>query len=93
MLDAAYYFCNFSVSLKLLQNKKCSNEWREKPQSGRRFSQHIINKEIHKEYIKKSDKTLKKKFKNVIEDFPGGPVGKTPCSQCSGPVFDPWWGN
>ena len=26
-------------------------------------------------------------------DFPGGPVGKTPCSQCRGPGFDPWSGN
>ena len=25
-------------------------------------------------------------------DFPGGPVGKTPCSQCRGPWFDPWLG-
>ena len=27
------------------------------------------------------------------EDFPGGPVAKTPCSQCRGPGFDPWLGN
>ena len=26
-------------------------------------------------------------------DFPGGPVGKTPCSQCRGPGFYPWLGN
>ena len=26
------------------------------------------------------------------QDFPGGPVGKTPCSQCRGPRFDPWSG-
>ena len=26
-------------------------------------------------------------------DFPGGPVGKTPCSQCRGLGFDPWLGN
>ena len=26
-------------------------------------------------------------------DFPGGPVGKAPCSQCRGPRFDPWSGN
>ena len=26
-------------------------------------------------------------------DFPGGPVVKTPCSQCRGPRFDPWSGN
>ena len=25
-------------------------------------------------------------------DFPGGPVVKTPCSQCRGPGFDPWSG-
>ena len=34
---------------------------------------------------------LKTKF--VTGDFPGGPVGKTPCSQCRGPGFDPWSGN
>ena len=26
-------------------------------------------------------------------DFPGGPVVKTPYSQCRGPGFDPWSGN
>ena len=26
-------------------------------------------------------------------DFPGGPVVKTPHSQCRGPRFDPWSGN
>ena len=26
-------------------------------------------------------------------DFPGGPVVKTPHSQCRGPGFDPWSGN
>ena len=25
-------------------------------------------------------------------DFPGGPVAKTPHSQCRGPGFDPWSG-
>ena len=27
------------------------------------------------------------------QDFPGGPVAKTPCSQCRGDGFDPWSGN
>ena len=27
------------------------------------------------------------------EDFPGGPVAKTLCSQCRGTRFDPWSGN
>ena len=26
-------------------------------------------------------------------DFPGGPVAKTPGSQCRAPRFDPWSGN
>ena len=26
-------------------------------------------------------------------DFPGGPVARTPCSQCRGPGLDPWSGN
>ena len=33
-------------------------------------------------------------FKNLKKgDFPGGPVGKTLCSQGRGPGFDPWSGN
>ena len=26
----------------------------------------------------------------LLRDFLGGPVAKTPCSQCRGPRFDPW---
>ena len=29
----------------------------------------------------------------VHGDFPGGPVAKTPSSQCRGPGFNPWSGN
>ena len=29
----------------------------------------------------------------TLGDVPGGPVAKTPCSQCRGPGFDPWSGN
>ena len=38
---------------------------------------------------------LKSNIKILInlKDFPGGPVVKTPCSQCRGPGFDPWSGN
>ena len=28
-----------------------------------------------------------------VQDFPGGPVAKTLCSQCWGPGFNPWSGN
>lgn len=28
-----------------------------------------------------------------IGDFPGGPVAKTPCSECRGPGFHSWLGN
>ena len=31
--------------------------------------------------------------KSVFRDVPGGPVAKTPSSQCRGPMFDPWSGN
>ena len=31
-------------------------------------------------------------FKILNRDFPGGPVAKTPCSQCRGPGLDPWSG-
>ena len=30
---------------------------------------------------------------SAIRDFPGGPVAKSPSSQCRGPGFDPWSGN
>ena len=30
---------------------------------------------------------------NILQDFPGCPVAKTPRSQCRGPGFDPWSGN
>ena len=29
----------------------------------------------------------------TVGDFPGGPVAKTPCSQCRAPRFKPWSGN
>ena len=34
-----------------------------------------------------------KDSRSVYQDFSGGPVGKTPHSQCRGPRFDPWSGN
>ena len=32
-------------------------------------------------------------MKNLSRDFPGGPVVKTPHSQCRGDGFSPWLGN
>ena len=32
-------------------------------------------------------------YKDAAWDFSGGPVIKTPCSQCRGHGFDPWSGN
>ena len=32
-------------------------------------------------------------FKIELRDFPGGPLDKTPSSQCRGPGCDPWSGN
>ena len=32
-------------------------------------------------------------YKNLMGDFPGGPVAKTSCSQCREPRFNPWSGN
>lgn len=31
--------------------------------------------------------------KKSITNFPGGPMAKTPHSQCRGPTFDSWSGN
>ena len=37
---------------------------------------------------------LETRYQDLNErDFPGGPVAKTPSSQCKGPGFDPWSGN
>ena len=36
---------------------------------------------------------LHKCTSELSRDFPGGPVVKTPHSQCRGPGFDPWSGN
>ena len=33
------------------------------------------------------------KLEMVVGDFPGGPVAKTPSSQCRGLRFNPWLGN
>ena len=33
---------------------------------------------------------ISEKTENRWEDFPGGPVAKTPSSQCWGSGFDPW---
>ena len=30
---------------------------------------------------------------SLTRDFPGGPMVKTPCFQCRGCRFNPWWGN
>ena len=35
---------------------------------------------------------VNKKKSTNNRDFPGGPVVKTPCSQCKGPGFDSWSG-
>ena len=32
-------------------------------------------------------------IKDIGGNFPGGPVDRTPCSQCRGPGFDFWLGN
>ena len=32
-------------------------------------------------------------YKRALRDFSGGPVAKTPGSQCRGPRFHPWSGN
>ena len=39
------------------------------------------------------EQIIKVYSKKKIGDFPGGPVVKTPCSQCRGPRFDTWSGN
>ena len=40
-------------------------------------------------------KTIIPEMKNIFKegDFSGGPIAKTPCSQCSMPGFHLWSGN
>ena len=38
-------------------------------------------------------RALRCRQKSKLGDFPGGPVAKTPSSQCKGPGFYPWSGN
>ena len=40
-----------------------------------------------------NNKLVNVMWKKQIRDIPGGPVVKTPRSQCRGPGFDPWSGN
>ena len=40
-----------------------------------------------------SNQIINHEKKNVIWDFPGGPVAKTPHFQCKRPGFNPWSGN
>ena len=55
---------------------------------------------LHLEYSKPNSENMTghsspcSKLQNLEgRDFSGGPVAKTPCSQCRGPGFDPWLGN
>ena len=45
--------------------------------------------------LRASASFLEKILHNSVQvgDFPGGPVAKTLCSQCSGPGFNLWLGN
>ena len=40
-----------------------------------------------------SDFSLFKKKKQLLEDFPGGPMVKTLCFHSMGFRFNSWWGN
>ena len=54
------------------------------------------NSVLSSQFLCKSKTFLKFKnlfFKRRDKAFPGGPVGKTPHSQCGGPEFHPWSGN
>ena len=64
--------------------------------------QHIILHIVTDIYLLSSNRLLwhiyisETQFDNINEiykDFPGGPVTKTPPSQCSGHQFNPWSGN
>ena len=54
--------------------------------------QEIFEAEVS-EPLEYSRGTWKKVSSSTSWDFPGGPVAKTPSSQCGGPGFNPWSGN
>ena len=55
-----------------------------------------MSEAFYPEYLKNSNKPMGRRptaqLKNSKRDFPGGPLAKTPCSQCRGPRLDPWPG-
>ena len=70
---------NFSlIKIEIFQEKKCTEEQACEIEF---FIRHQLKDKLR--HIKNFE----------FRDFPGGPVGKAPCSQCWGPGFDPWLGN
>ena len=74
---------SFAVELSTTpQSPETETKKKYKYQQGREPPQSLAESEI-----------IELGMKQFIRDFPGGPVVKTPCSQCRRLRFDPWSGN
>ena len=78
------------------KERKQKGKKRKKPQQMKKKMKKQQNKqkigEIKKGKAGKKQQSGKSKGRKKT-DFPGGPVAKTPYSQCRGPGFNPWSGN
>ena len=84
-------------------NCKNKNKHTKKLKTPNFFVHYFIPKEVKKNPQRQITITIKAAISRnqgvstveikMARDFPGGAVGKTPCSQCRGPGFDPWSGN
>ena len=74
---AVPHTCSPAGSFPHLAGCPASTEKRKVSSAGRGFTTALPDTSLNKE----------------PGDFPGGPVNKTPGSQCRGPEFDPWSGN
>ena len=59
-------------------------------QGCREYFRRGLRKKGQRGRIKKFSGVVSFSQQILIQDFPGGPVVKTPCSQCRGPGLEPW---
>ena len=55
----------------------------------------ILSRDVSEVFFKASSgRSFKMRCEKFLPgEFPGSPVVRTPCFNCQGPRFSPWWGN